>query len=38
MGVVAFNLTNNVPEPSTVVLANLGFVGLVAGGWRRPKR
>jgi hypothetical protein len=29
---------NVVPEPSSMVLAVLGFVGLVAWGWRRRKR
>jgi hypothetical protein len=27
-----------VPEPSSVVLAATGFVGLLAWGWRRRKR
>ena len=35
----AFSLTGAVvPEPSTIALAALGFIGLIAFAWRRRKR
>jgi hypothetical protein len=34
-GTSRFNIT---PEPSSVVLAALGFIGLVAWGWRRGRK
>jgi hypothetical protein len=30
--------TISIPEPSTVILAAIGLVGLAAFGWRRRKR
>lgn len=35
---LAFNLTNDIPEPSSVILAILGGLGLIAAGWMRRQR